>query len=170
MLPDLIDLRRRLDHVGKLLKDSLFGWEVCDDHIAVTCPWGNRFRCIAPPADSRSGLGIRRLTMHVPPGTASGIAHFYRQVIGARSAIEGDTAAIDIGTEQQLRFVETEGELSPYDGHHIAIYGIFPRRTAGSKVASTSPRNPTLISIGSRPWSIPTPVPRWPSSSTRSEA
>jgi len=122
MVPDLVDLRRRLDHVGKLLKDSRFAWEVYEDHIAVTCPWGNRFRCIAPPAESRAGLGIRRLTMQVSPGSGSGIAHFYRQVLGARSVFDRGTATIDIGTEQQLCFVETDGELPAYDGHHVAIY------------------------------------------------
>jgi hypothetical protein len=122
MLPDLKDLRRRLDHVGKQLKDTRFGWEVYDDHIAVTCPWGNRFRCIAAPADSRTGIGIRSLDMDVPPGAAPGIARFYRQVLGARAHDEGGVATAEMGTEQRVRFVETDANIETYDGHHIAIY------------------------------------------------
>ncbi len=122
MIGDLADLRRRLDQVGRRLKDTRFGFEVHDDHLAVTCPWGNRYHCSAPPAESRTGLGICALDMQVAPGTASGIASFYRTVLGAPARTEPGRADIAIGTEQTLTFTETDAALPDYDGHHIAIY------------------------------------------------
>jgi catechol 2,3-dioxygenase-like lactoylglutathione lyase family enzyme len=122
MLPDLKDLRLRLDRVGRQLKDTCFGWEVCDDHLAVVCPWGNQFRCIEPPPDSRSRLGIRSLVMNVPAGTAAGIGRFYRHVLGARSHEDASATVVEMGTEQTVRFVEIDNGIPAYDGHHIAIY------------------------------------------------
>ncbi len=122
MIPDLDDLRRRLDQVGRRLRETKFGFEVHDDHFAVTCPWGNRFRCIEPPADSRVGLGIRKLDMQVPPTAAAGIASFYHTVLGTPAHCENGTARIAMGTEQTIDFVETDGVIADYDGHHVAIY------------------------------------------------
>jgi catechol-2,3-dioxygenase len=122
MLPDLKDLRRRLDQVGKQLKDTRFGWEVYDDCIAITCPWGNRFRCVLAPPESRTGIGLRSIEMDVPPGSSAGIARFYRQVLGARATDASACATVEVGTEQTLQFVESDAPPEPYDGHHIAIY------------------------------------------------
>ena len=122
MVPDLDELRWRLDRLGNRFKGTQFGWEVHDDHIAVTCPWGNRFRCVVPPAESRAGIGISTLEMDVQPGAAEGIARFYRQVLGARAQCENGVACVGMGAEQTIRFRETDAELAPYDGHHVAIY------------------------------------------------
>ena len=37
------------------------------------------------------------------------------------TAVDG-VACVAMGRNQTLRFVETDGEVAPYDGHHIAIY------------------------------------------------
>ncbi len=122
MIGDLADLRRRLDQVGRKLKDTQFGFEVGDDHLSVTCPWGNQIRCAAPAPESRIGLGIAGLDMKVPPGTAAGIASFYHRVLGAPARTEATRAVVSMGTEQRLTFIETDAEIARYDGHHIAIY------------------------------------------------
>lgn len=120
VVPDLDQLRWRLDQVGKSLKDTAFGWEVYDDHIGVTCPWGNELRCHAP--DAAMSLGIRYLDMDVAPGAAPAIAQFYRDVYATPACAADGIAEVRIGTNQTLRFIEKDGEIARYDGHHIAIY------------------------------------------------
>ena len=60
------------------------------------------------------------------PGRAGSIARFYDQVLGAPSTIEstpqGTFGRVKIGRNQSLLFRETGAQLTPYDGHHIAIY------------------------------------------------
>ena len=45
VLPDLKALGERLSSVEPALKSTQFSWSSNQDHLAVTCPWGNRFRC-----------------------------------------------------------------------------------------------------------------------------
>src|SRR5215467_8650834 len=96
------------------------------DHIAVTCPWGNRFHCYAAgPAFGDMALGVPYVEFLVEPGKAAGISRFYDQILGAPSAVERDQkdtlARVKIGRNQSLIFRETE-KRAEYDGHHIAIY------------------------------------------------
>ena len=65
VVPDLEQLRWRLDQVGRSLKDTQFGWEVYDDYIGVTCPWGNRIRCHAANERCHSASAIS--TWMCPP-------------------------------------------------------------------------------------------------------
>ena len=107
------------------LTDLAFSWQLKPDYVAVTGPWGNRFRCHAPSArfgDMR--LGMAYVALDVAPGSAAGIARFYRECLDAPATVsdEGTTATISIGRNQQLLFIETDAEIVPYDGHHIAIY------------------------------------------------
>ncbi len=120
VVPDLEQLRWRLDQVGRSLKDTQFGWEVYDDYIGVTCPWGNRIRCHA--ANEKMSLGIGYLDMDVPAGTAAPIARFYRDVFATPASETNGVAEVQMGTNQILRFVEKDGDVGGYDGHHIAIY------------------------------------------------
>ena len=120
VVPDLDELRWRLDRVGKGLTETEFGWEVYDDHIGVTCPWGNTLRCHA--ADGAMSLGIRYLDMDTGPGTAEGIARFYREVFASPATAADGIATISIGVNQVLRFVERDEPPVAYDGHHIAVY------------------------------------------------
>lgn len=127
VVPDLDRLMARLEQVKPKLAGTKFAWSVEPDHLAVTCPWGNQLRCYAP--NDRFGdvmLGIPYVHFQTRPATAAGIARFYEGVFGAPSTVEhnGDapTARVSMGRHQWLEFEETEGEIRPYDGHHIAVY------------------------------------------------
>jgi hypothetical protein len=119
-VPDLDELRWRLDRVGKALKDTEFGWEVYDDYIGVTCPWGNALRC--HPTDATMSLGIRYLDMDVAPGVCEALARFYREVFATPATAANGITEVHIGINQTLRFVEKDATPAPYDGHHIAVY------------------------------------------------
>lgn len=119
-VPSLDELRGRLDRFGKAFENTQFGWEVCDDHLSVRCPWGNELRCYA--GDDNMGLGIRYLETLVPADSAPGIASFYFDVFGAPATVNDHVASISVGVNQELRFRETDRPLADYDGHHIAIY------------------------------------------------
>ena len=127
VMPDLDALTGRLRSVQDQLAQTRFGFSVEDDHVAVTSPWGNRFRCYEP--DSRFGdvrLGIPYVELETRPGAAAGIARFYKQVLRAPAALQdngqGAAAQVPIGTYQWLAFRETDDHIPPYDGHHIAVY------------------------------------------------
>jgi hypothetical protein len=120
VVPDLDELRWRLDRVGKALKDTEFGWEVYDDYIGVTCPWGNALHCHA--ADEAMSLGIRYLEMDTEPGTVDALARFYCEVFATPAAAAKGVAQVPIGVNQTLRFVERDDPTAAYDGHHIAVY------------------------------------------------
>lgn len=127
VLPDLGALNKRLESVAPGLKETQFAWSVNEDHIAVRCPWGNQLRCHAPgPHFGDMALGIPYVEFLVGPGKASGIAGFYRTVLGAPATLQSDQggvlAKVSIGRNQSLLFRETSERLRPYDGHHIAIY------------------------------------------------
>jgi hypothetical protein len=127
VVPELEALRERMASIEQGLRGTWFGWSMNEDHIAVTCPWGNRFRCY--PAGSRFGdmsLGIPHVEFLVAPGAAQAIVQFYAVALGAASTMErGDAGAIGcvkIGRNQFLRFRETSEPIAPYDGHHVAVY------------------------------------------------
>jgi hypothetical protein len=99
-----------------------------DGTLAVTCPWGNRLR-LHQGGDRFGGmrLGLAYVELDVAVGTASGIARFYRDLFGAPAAVTTDNrgmerAEVRVGCAQALWFTETEAEIAPYDGHHIAVY------------------------------------------------
>lgn len=127
VMPDLQALRERLSSVQTSLKDTQFSWFDNDDHVAVTCPWGNRFRCYeSGPAFGEMAQGLAAVEFTVPEGTAAAIAGFYRNVLEAPADVETDSAHavahIKIGRNQSLCFRESKESIAPYDGHHIAIY------------------------------------------------
>ncbi len=126
VVPDLDDLARRLVSVSELLAGTQFEWSEKNDHIAVTCPWGNAIRAYAPEAFPGIYLGIAYAQMDVPPGAAEGIAGFYRQVFLAPAEVvddeEGRRVDVSTGADQRLVYRETADEIGDYDGHHIAIY------------------------------------------------
>lgn len=127
VMPELDALRKRLAAVEEALRGTRFGWSVNEDHIAVTCPWGNRFFCYAPAEHfSDMTLGIQRVEFCVEPGAAKPIVQFYQQALSAPSYLETADGPpigyVKIGRHQFLRFRETDETIPPYDGHHIAIY------------------------------------------------
>ncbi len=132
VLPDLDGLEQKLAGVEAGLKGSRFAWARKEDHIAVTCPWGNNFRCYRAGQFGDMALGIPYVEFLVAPGAAKAITGFYREVFGAPSAVEpatnGAIGRVMIGRNQSLVFRESRESLTPYDGHHIAIYvGQFSR-------------------------------------------
>jgi hypothetical protein len=122
VVPDLDDLEKRLDRVGRQLGETRFGFVRDDDAIAVTCPWGNRIQAHGPDGFAPTALGVPRLDVNVAPGTAAGIARFYREALGAPATATDGRAEVKMGFDQVLAFIESEDPVAPYDGHHIAIY------------------------------------------------
>jgi hypothetical protein len=124
VLPDLAALAARLRAVEPSLRGTRFSFEANDTFVDTTCPWGNRIRCHAPEP-ARFGartLGMAYVELDVAPGTAAGIASFYRDVLAAHARVENATAIVTAGARQWLRFRETDASIAPYDGHHIQVY------------------------------------------------
>jgi hypothetical protein len=127
VVPDLDALKARLAHVKGRLEHTQFSYAVDNGHVNVTCPWGNRMRCMGPgPEFGQMTLGIAWTEFPVPPGNADGIARFYAQGLGAVTRVvdeaAGRAARVCVGTNQELVFRETREPLMPYDGHHVQIY------------------------------------------------
>src|SRR4029450_4754578 len=82
--------------------------------------------CTGPgPRCPRMELGMRNADVPWGPGRAEGLARFYREArtAPARVTHNGCVAAeVTVGTSQKLIFKETDDQIEPYDGHHIAIY------------------------------------------------
>ena len=120
-VPDLAELAQRLERIKKPLKDTEFRFAEREGYLEVFCPWGNELRCYTGHSSGQS-LGIPYVEMLVPPGTAEGIARFYRRVLGSPASTQRGTTVVSMGRYQQIRFIEADAEIAPYDGHHIAIY------------------------------------------------
>jgi hypothetical protein len=129
VLPDLALVAERLEFAGRELQRVLpgvatqFVFEHKDGCIEARCPWGNRIRCHAPaPEWGLLQLGLVYLDFDVLPGTAEGIARFYKQVLGAPARAGHGQAVVQVGTFQTLRFTETDAPAADYDGHHLQVY------------------------------------------------
>ena len=123
VVPDLDGLKRRLDFIDRPMQGTAFKREEKDDHIALSCPWGNDIRAFGPSFGT--SLGIPFAVLDVPPGSADGIARFYNDVLGAPARVveNGERRAeASMGGIQRLVFRETDAEIPAYDGHHIAVY------------------------------------------------
>jgi hypothetical protein len=122
VMPDLAHLRWRLQRVAPMLAGTRFSVSERDGAVEVTCPWGNRLRVHAP--DRRFGpivLGIPYVELATPPGSAAGIARFYREVLQARAQVNGAAVHVGAGQTTMLIFRET-AELQPaFDGNHVQI-------------------------------------------------
>jgi hypothetical protein len=82
VMPDLEALQLRLKRAQERLAGTAFSWSVENGHVAVTCPWGNHFRCYAPgPQFGEMTLGIPYVEILTKPGTAEGICQFYTKVM-----------------------------------------------------------------------------------------
>jgi catechol 2,3-dioxygenase-like lactoylglutathione lyase family enzyme len=127
VLPNLDELERRLQSIHEALKNTRFSFQRQADQISVTCPWGNRFRCIASqPEFGDMTLGIPYVEFFVPRGAAERILRFYETVLGAPTVLDRDqqdrVGRVKVGRQQSLLFRETDRSIAPYDGHHVAIY------------------------------------------------
>lgn len=127
VIADYDALPARLESAEGLLHDTRYTYAINNDHIDVTCPWGNRFRCHPPgPSFGPMTLGMPYIRFEVARGTADAISRFYRDVLGApaRCAPEGDlcVARVQAGIDQKLVFRESSTAEPDYDGHHIQVY------------------------------------------------
>ncbi len=123
VLSDLEALKKRLATVEPELEGTRFTWRDAGDHVAVTGPWGNRFRChAAGPEFGDMTIGMPYVEFLTPPGTARSIGKFYRTVLQAPAACKAGSATVRVGRNQSLIFTETDKRIPRYDGHHIAVY------------------------------------------------
>ncbi len=126
MIPYREALLARLAHARSELDGTMFDYCEQENHVVVTCPWGNTLH-VYEPAGAREGYrGITSLEMPTQTGTASGIAAFYREALRAPAeviAAENGTAVhVTVGAAQTLIYRESTQAVPAYDGHHIAIY------------------------------------------------
>ena len=127
VIANLDALQERLKAVEDRLADTKFTWSAEDGYVAVTGPWGNRFRCYGPSQEfGQMAVGTPYVEFLVKPGSAAGISQFYRQVMKAPATLkngrQGTVARVRVGIVQALLFRETTEEIPEYDGHHIAVY------------------------------------------------
>ena len=127
VMPDLDALAKRLASVADGLKGTQFAFTREGDRLIATCPWGNRYRCHTGQGEfGDMALGMPYVEFAVARGAVKGILNFYQSAFGAPASVESDAAGelgrVSIGRHQSLLFRETDRELKPYDGHHIAIY------------------------------------------------
>jgi hypothetical protein len=125
VLPDRAALLNRLAKLREPLKDTRFGFSEDNDGVETVSPWGNRIRCHAPDPE-RFGpvqLGMPYVLFEVGPGTAAGIARFYREIFAAPADMidDGKSARVTVGAKQYFIFRETDAAEAPYDGHHVQI-------------------------------------------------
>jgi len=120
-------LPQRLNAAPDILENTKFSYEIGNDRIDVTCPWGNLYRLY--PADGRFGLmtlGMPYVAFDVPDGKAAAIGRFYSEVLGAPAQMDefdgAPAAQVSAGAGQRLVFRESSGETPPFDGHHIQVY------------------------------------------------
>src|SRR5687768_18301277 len=92
VMPDLEALSERLSAVQEALKDTQFSWSTNDDHVAVTCPWGNRFRCYeSDPGFGDMAQGLAYVEFAVPEGAAVAVAGFDHNVLAAPARVQADS-------------------------------------------------------------------------------
>ena len=122
IVQDLEALDKRLKFAAKGLSGTCFDYTRKDDFTELVCPFGNRIRAFNPGAFSKMDIGMPYIEFDVPVGTSAGIAKFYEKIIGCSTKIESQRARVSMAHNQEVIFTETNKELAPYDGHHIAIY------------------------------------------------
>ncbi len=128
VMPDRNELLRRLDAVRAALVETRFAVREEADYIEAVSPWGNVIRCHVPDEKrfGRLRLAMPYVEFDVPPGSAEGIAKFYRTILATPVMVSADRGAkcarVAVGLGQELVFRESGKPLPEYDGHHIQIY------------------------------------------------
>ncbi|MFI4987443.1 MAG: hypothetical protein ACHQF3_08370 [Alphaproteobacteria bacterium] len=127
VVPEREALLQRLAGVRKQLKGTRFAVKEHNAFVEVTSPWGNCIRCHEPEERfGRITLGMPYVEFDVAPGTADGIARFYRQIFKAPASVgedeHGRHARVPVGHRQELVYRESDAPAPAYDGHHIQIY------------------------------------------------
>ena len=128
VVPDRAALIERLEQVRKPLEGTRFSFRESNDCVETVCPWGNRINLHAPDAGrfGRIVLGMPYVAFDVRPGTAEGIARFYREVMGARADVPDDgggrEARVQVGEKQYMYFTETDAPEQPCGRDHVQIH------------------------------------------------
>jgi hypothetical protein len=127
VVPDREALLERLARVRTDLEGTRFAFSEHNAYVEAVSPWGNRLRCYEPDESfGRITLGMPYVEFDVPPGTAAGIARFYREILDAPASDgedeQGRFARCAVGHNQVFVYRETDRPLPPYDGHHVQIY------------------------------------------------
>ena len=126
--PDRKALLDRLQSVKPKLKGTKFKFKEHNDYVSATCPWGNKLHLHEPDIErfGHINLGVPYIEFDVPPGTAKGIARFYKEIFDAPTKAEnnggGKVARVTVGVNQEFLFRETDKKPAEYDGHHIQVY------------------------------------------------
>ena len=69
VMPDRAALLKRLAEVKPTLAGTRFAYETNNDHVAVTCPWGNAIRVFEPgPRFGKMALGMPYVELNAPRG------------------------------------------------------------------------------------------------------
>ena len=128
VIPDRAALLERLNDTRKHLDGTRFSFRETNDGVETTCPWGNRITVHEPDPGrfGRMALGMGYIAFDVRPGTAAGIARFYREILGAPAQViqngKGPQAKVEVGEKQYFVFRETDAPEVPYDGHHAQVF------------------------------------------------
>ena len=123
VIADRPALLERLSGIRERLKDTRFAFREQADHIEVSSPWGNRLRCFEPaPRFGAMQLGMPYVEFEAPAGSATGIARFYQEILGAPASVVDNAAHVTVGPHQALIFRESKSPLPDYDGHHVQVY------------------------------------------------
>ncbi|HXW40294.1 MAG TPA: hypothetical protein VEK75_03775 [Xanthobacteraceae bacterium] len=128
VIPDRAALLDRLTRMRNALKDTKFDFRESNDRVETVCPWGNRIDVHTPAVEEfgRVQLGMPYVRFDVRPGTADGIARFYREVLHAPADVTkngaGLEARVQVGEKQYFYFRETDAPEAPYDRAHVQIY------------------------------------------------
>ena len=128
VLPDLAALKTRLEKVAPALEGTQFSFADRGTFFAVTCPWGNRFRCHAPaPEFGATDLAMAYVELDVPPALrATHRAVLFRDPRGDGRDRYARRRAVGVGVCRRRASGSSSARrsqpLPPYDGHHIQIY------------------------------------------------
>jgi hypothetical protein len=127
-VPELARTRADLEAVAPQLKETAFAVRAENGTLAAHDPWGHALRI----HDARKLPGYLPQAMplvafHVPPGTAEGIARFYRELLHCPAEVAGRKGAreatVNVGPHQAFRFGERKGaEHAPAHNNHVAVY------------------------------------------------
>jgi len=127
-VPDLERARHDLKEIAPQLKGTGFDCRQENGTLATRDPWGHALRVHdARKLPGRLPQSIPHVTFHVPPGTAEGIARFYREVLACPAETAGRKGSrettVTVGPHQSFRYVERKGaETAPAHNNHVAVY------------------------------------------------
>ncbi len=70
VVPDIEGLLKRLAFAAKGLGDTRYACVQADDHLQLTCPYGNSVRAFEAGAFAQMDLGMPYVQLDVPPDTS----------------------------------------------------------------------------------------------------